>query len=196
MKLTLVVMTAGSEGKAIPIKLPQFLIGRDPHCQLRPASPLISNRHCALLMRGGSAHVRDFESTNGTFVNDARVRGQKELTDGDELRIGPLVFKVRLEIEAGDRRATPPPRRADEGVDDEEAAALLLSLQDDPDPSAAGKGLDSEGVPTGSTVMDMPAVPAPDDNDEKKAAAKKTEIGDTSQAASTLLQKYLRRKKK
>jgi hypothetical protein len=45
MKLSLIVLTPGKmEGKTIPIRLPQFLIGRDPQCHLRSASSLISKR--------------------------------------------------------------------------------------------------------------------------------------------------------
>ncbi len=69
MKLRLVVVGGVHDGKAIPITVPQFVIGRDPQCQLRPASPAISKRHCAVLVRGTQVFVRDFGSTNGTFVN-------------------------------------------------------------------------------------------------------------------------------
>src|SRR5206468_555445 len=65
MKLSLVVLSEGkAQGHTIPITLPQFIIGRDPQCQLRPPSPMISKRHCALLIKGGKAFVRDFGSTN------------------------------------------------------------------------------------------------------------------------------------
>ena len=74
MKLNLVVLTPGkTEGKAIPVTLSQFLIGRDPQCHLRPASAVISKRHCALLTRGEQVFLRDFDSTIGTFVNDQPV---------------------------------------------------------------------------------------------------------------------------
>src|SRR5689334_13828507 len=56
MKLSLAVLTPGRwEGKVIPITLAKFLIGRDPDCHLRPASPAISKRHCALVVRGTRA---------------------------------------------------------------------------------------------------------------------------------------------
>src|SRR5215467_6865446 len=98
MKLSLVVLTAGKqEGKILPIALSQFVIGRDPQCQLRPASALISKRHCALIQREGKAFVRDFDSTNGTFVNNEQVKGEIELHNGDQLKIGPLMFTVLLE---------------------------------------------------------------------------------------------------
>lgn len=98
MKLSLVVLTPGKgEGKVIPITLPQFLIGRDPQCHLRPASAMISKRHCALLVKGEQAFVRDFDSTNGTFVNDEPVKGEIELNHEDKLRAGPLLFSILLE---------------------------------------------------------------------------------------------------
>ena len=94
MKLSLVVMTAGkSKGQAIPVNLPQFIIGRDPQCNLRPASAVISKRHCAVLVKEGKVFVRDFDSTNGTFVNDVPVKGESPLKNEDVLKIGPLEFK-------------------------------------------------------------------------------------------------------
>src|ERR1700680_1138138 len=98
MKLSLLVLTAGKqEGKTLEIKLPQFLVGRDPQCHLRPASALISKRHCVLIQREEKAFIRDFDSTNGLSVNDEPVKGERELHDGDQLKIGPIEFKVRLE---------------------------------------------------------------------------------------------------
>src|SRR3954447_13728844 len=98
MKLSLLVLTTGKqEGKLLEIKLPQFLIGRDPQCHLRPASPLISKRHCALIQRDGKVFIRDFASTNGTFVNDQPIKGEVELHNDDTLKAGPLLFTVRIE---------------------------------------------------------------------------------------------------
>jgi len=113
MKLCLVVMTPGNkmEGKALEIKLAQFVVGRDPQCHLRPASPLISKRHCAILQRDGKVFVRDFGSTNGTFVNEEQVKGEVEVRHQDKLKIGPLLFTVRIEqdVPAVKKSLTPPP---------------------------------------------------------------------------------------
>src|ERR1044072_5165243 len=101
MKLGLLVMTPGKqEGKLLELKQPQFIIGRAPGCNLRPASPMISKRHCALLVRGEKAFIRDFGSTNGTYLNDERVEGEHELKNDDQLKVGPILFAVRLESSA------------------------------------------------------------------------------------------------
>jgi pSer/pThr/pTyr-binding forkhead associated (FHA) protein len=110
MKLSLVVLTPGKqEGKTLPIGLPQFLIGRDPQCHLRPASAAISKRHCALMQRDGKVFVRDFDSTNGTFVNDEPIKGEVEVHHDDRLRVGPLLFVVQIEASAPVNKPTPPP---------------------------------------------------------------------------------------
>ena len=158
MKLSLVVLTPGKgEGKVIPITLSPFVIGRDPQCHLRPASPIISKRHCALLTQGGKVSVRDFDSTNGTFVNGAQVQGEVPLRHDDRLQVGPLAFRVRLEAGVAVNQVTPlPPTRVPAADDEDDAAAtLLLGLHDGDAPPTGGLSLDSEGIPTGSTVMEM-----------------------------------------
>jgi pSer/pThr/pTyr-binding forkhead associated (FHA) protein len=204
MKLTLTVLTSGkSEGKTIPITLPQFVIGRDPECQLRPASALISKRHCAILTRGDRAFVQDFGSTNGTFVNDEPVQGERELRDQDQLKVGPLAFRVLLQRAAP---AKPKPAAAKppaEPSEDESVAAMLLSLGDDDSTSMDSRDVDEEGIPTGSTVMEAltPAAleAGPNSSAASKAgphkatAGKAASTGDTSSAAKAILDKYIRR---
>ncbi len=63
-------------------------IGRGMDCQLRPVSVLVSKKHCLLRKTAYSVFVTDLESTNGTFLNGARLNGSLELTDGDVLSLG------------------------------------------------------------------------------------------------------------
>jgi pSer/pThr/pTyr-binding forkhead associated (FHA) protein len=202
MKLNLVVLTPGKwEGKVIAITLPQFVIGRDAECQLRPASAVISKKHCAVLIRGTEVFVRDFESTNGTFVNSEKVVGERSIQNDDRLSIGPLLFKVQLEITTPVNKPTPvpPTRTPSKGEEDDAAAALLLSLSDD-STSGMGGAVDSQGIPTGSTVMEtvqLPAEAGAKENGQNGAAARekaaKTAAADTSVAAKAILDKYIRR---
>jgi predicted component of type VI protein secretion system len=128
MKLHLVVLVPGkSEGQAIPITSPQFFVGRDRHCQLRPSSPEISNRHCALVLRDGRAFLRDFDSTNGTFLNGQRIQGEMRLLDGDCLRVGPLTFLICIEPDQELKRARPATRMAAAAAKEDTAAQMLLA---------------------------------------------------------------------
>ncbi len=207
MKVSLTVLTDGKvSGKTIPITLSQFLIGRDPQCQLRPASAIISKRHCVILVKNGIVMVRDFDSTNGTFVNDEPVKGQREVHDGDQLRIGPLTFRLTVEGTPPVNKPTPPPPKPTEaGSEDDSVAAMLLALQDDGTGPTSGLK-DADGVPQGSTVMDIPPVPAgpsseaetpkeaaPGKPEQKKPEPVKQDAANTSSAAKAILDRYTRR---
>jgi pSer/pThr/pTyr-binding forkhead associated (FHA) protein len=207
MKLSLVVVGGVHEGKAIPITVPQFAIGRDPQCQLRPASPSISKRHCAIFTRGKQVFIRDFGSTNGTFVNGQLVEGEVALKDGDTIKAGPLDFKVALSMAAAPGKASPLPVPAaatvadavsdgetveltappSEGPSSDKLAALLL----DDDSPRAGSTLGPEDIPEGSTVMELPTPTKPG----AAPAAKKPVVatGNTSDAAAEILKRYQRR---
>jgi len=196
MNLALVVMTPGKlKGKPIPIALPRFVIGRDPQCHLRPASSVVSKRHCALLCRGERAFVNDFNSTNGTFLNDQPVQGEVELHDGDVLKVGPLTFAVRLEATRTpvDKPTPPPPKKEPATSEEDDIAAMLLSLQDDSD--SGSTGLSSE-VPEGSTVMDLQSPTAAGNHPAEAQKGKDQPAqppGDTSSAAKAILEKYWHR---
>jgi len=209
MKLSLVVLSEGkANGQAIPVTLSQFVIGRDPQCQLRPASAVISKRHCAVLQRGGRAFLRDFDSTNGTFVNEEPVKGERELKTGDEVKVGPLTFRVVIEGPVPVNKQTPPPKPAPvaaAGGDDDDVAKMLLDLADETPSATQHKGPD--GVPDGTTVMDIVSpfaqAEAGAQGEEKpadgkpaaKAPEKKKETGNSSEAAQAILQKYMRRQR-
>src|SRR5262245_32155865 len=165
MKLSLVVLTPGKgEGKVIPIALSQFLIGRDPQCHLRPASPVISKRHCALITRGEQAFVRDFDSTNGTFLNDHPIKGEVELPHGDRLKCGPLAFAVQIETGTSVSQPTPPPPlkvMAKPGTEQPNVPAVTVTLGSSDDEAIAqmllelgDEGTGTGEVPEGSTIMD------------------------------------------
>jgi predicted component of type VI protein secretion system len=101
MEAILVVRSGKRPGQEVRAAGPKFLIGRAEGCHLRPQSPEVSRRHCAILLGEGVAAVQDLKSRTGTFVNGQRVEGRRVLRPGDILKIGPLEFEVRLDIRIG-----------------------------------------------------------------------------------------------
>jgi len=101
MELTLKLLTGRSAGQEIKVKSAKFLIGCAEDCNLRPHSDLISRHHCAILQQQGACTVHDFGSKNGTVINGERVVGQRELRNGDALKIGNLEFEVQLTSRVG-----------------------------------------------------------------------------------------------
>ncbi len=97
MDLKLKVLEGKSAGQEIPVRGKKFFIGRAEDCHMRPGSDLISRHHCVLLVEDGYVGVRDFGSKNGTYINDERVTGERELKPGDRLSVGPLRFEVCMD---------------------------------------------------------------------------------------------------
>jgi hypothetical protein len=53
-----------------------------------------SARHARIEARGDGVWVQDLESTNGTFVNGARVAGAERMSPGDVVRVGETDLRV------------------------------------------------------------------------------------------------------
>jgi|GEM_PF-2197400 len=73
--------------KVYPIKKNEVLVGRHPESDLVLDDPLVSRRHCKILIKNDSIFIEDLNSTNGTFLNGKRV-SFSELKIGDEISIG------------------------------------------------------------------------------------------------------------
>jgi len=96
VSVKLLVRGGVNAGREIALPGPKFIVGRADDCHLRPNSDLVSRHHCVVLVDEDFVSVRDFGSKNGTHVNDERVVGECELTNGCILKIGPLEFDVRI----------------------------------------------------------------------------------------------------
>jgi len=91
-ELWLSVSAGAARGRLIAVSGPKFLIGRDPGCNLRLGSPMVSKLHAALLRRDDRFFLRDLGSTNGTILNGRSLRGgEAELHPGDRIQVGPIV---------------------------------------------------------------------------------------------------------
>ena len=107
MKLKLVVLAGAKEGLEIPLKKEKFLIGRAKECALRAGSEAISRQHCAITRHENGYTVKDLGSRNGTHVNDKRITEEVPLVAGNELRVGPLKFRVEVIAEKVAKETVP-----------------------------------------------------------------------------------------
>ena len=176
-------------GRVIPVSRSPFLIGRDPECYLRPSSSTVQLRHCAIRLRAGMVSIEDFDSTNGTLVNDRRIKGEIELLNGDRLTIGPLVLELRLEAGTPVNEATPiPPTKSSAEASADEAAAAVLLSTDGPGESPSRPGVKPR-VPLGDTeIIQLP----PADSRVSGSRSGGLPFG-SSGVAKELLKQYRRR---
>lgn len=86
-------------------------IGRDRSCALLLRDPGVSRRQCTIHRRGAELWLQDDESTNGTQVNGAFVRGEVQLRNEDRIQIGATSIRV-LDQPHVPRAPTPAPAPA------------------------------------------------------------------------------------
>jgi len=74
-------------------------IGRSTGADFIVDAALVSRVHCRLsALPTGELEVRDLESTNGTYVNGARVETAR-LASGDKLRVGRVELVATQEVD-------------------------------------------------------------------------------------------------
>lgn len=97
MNVSLMMVNAAGDAKELRIKRLPAIVGRGDDCDVRVPVASVSRKHCELFDDDDELLVRDAGSSNGTYVNREKVVGQHELSPGDLLAIGPLVFVVRID---------------------------------------------------------------------------------------------------
>jgi len=90
--------------KEIPLDKPRLTIGRKPDNDLVIDNPAVSGHHALIFSEGGVFFIEDLGSTNGTFVNDAKIQKEK-LKNSDRVAVGAHVLIYQDEIAPA---STPP----------------------------------------------------------------------------------------
>lgn len=70
-------------------------LGRATHVDLALDDVYVSDEHARIQLDGDGWVVRDLGSTNGTYLNGAKVARPTPLTAGDQLRLGKTRIEVR-----------------------------------------------------------------------------------------------------
>ena len=68
-------------------------IGRSRDADVQIEDRYASGIHARIFNRDARSYVEDMNSTNGTLLNEAELKGEAELLDGDVVRIGDTEFR-------------------------------------------------------------------------------------------------------
>ena len=109
MKARIIVVEGGKPGVVFPLPEPGTTIGRGDENHIRLRDPDVSRRHAAIHAKDNMWVIKDQGSTNGLFVNGARV-AHAVLKNRDKIGIGPfeLVFEAVADDAPWDGAAGPP----------------------------------------------------------------------------------------
>lgn len=90
----LVLHPPGAAPKVVPLGGHGVVLGRGANADVFVEDVYVSDEHAEVLADDGSWSIRDLGSTNGTFLNGAKVTRPTPLAVGDQVRVG----KTRLEV--------------------------------------------------------------------------------------------------
>jgi len=139
MEVRLVVERGAGSGHTFRMRSPEMLIGRKKGCGLRIPSASVSREHCRLELVEGFLTIEDLGSVNGTWLNGEPVSERQSVRPGDRLKVGPVLFVVEYELDAGaldrlraweDSRQAGAPAELD-FIEEEEPAELSLEPDED-----------------------------------------------------------------
>lgn len=82
-----------ADGKRIELGEAAVVVGRLPECDIALPDPNVSRRHIEVKRNGADFILKDLDSTNGTKVNGAWVRGGRKLNDGDQIELGATAIR-------------------------------------------------------------------------------------------------------
>jgi pSer/pThr/pTyr-binding forkhead associated (FHA) protein len=103
---SLEIVRGAFAGASFHIERPVCSIGRGEQSDVRLRDDSVSTAHATLLRKGDTWYVVDLRSVNGTFVDNYRVAGERELPTGATLRVGAVEMIFRSFI-AGVERPLP-----------------------------------------------------------------------------------------
>jgi hypothetical protein len=92
----LVVLSEGLTGRSYELKVDKTTVGRLDDNAFQIAEQSVSSHHCEVLLKGEEVHVKDLNSTNGTYINGEKI-SEQVLKPGQILRLGQI--EMRLEAD-------------------------------------------------------------------------------------------------
>ena len=82
--------------RSVEITSEPLVIGRGTDQDFHVPDPKVSRAHCEVRLVGGRVLVRDLGSTNGTYVDGARVSGARELPASSLLQVGSHALRHEI----------------------------------------------------------------------------------------------------
>ena len=70
----------------------RVVIGRAVENEIVVTSKRISREHACVRREGWRVLLEDLGSTNGTYLNGERIHSPRQLRDGDQIKVGDVVF--------------------------------------------------------------------------------------------------------
>lgn len=77
----------------------ELTFGRQPNRDIVLSSNLVSREHGCFLLEDGELYIKDYSSSNGTYINAKKIQPNKyiKVQSGDTIKIGPFTFVINFD---------------------------------------------------------------------------------------------------
>lgn len=97
-RAVLVVLSPTQIGLTVVLDKPETVIGREGGCDLVLDDRRVSGEHSRITAsREDGFTIVDLDSTNGTYVNNRRIKKPEALSYGDRIVVGDTILRFFLE---------------------------------------------------------------------------------------------------
>ena len=105
--------------KVVPLNKDRMTLGRRPYNDIVVDNLAVSGEHAALQVIGHDYFIEDLNSTNGTYINEQKIKRQI-LKNGDTIEIGKYAIRY-VQDGAGSQAATSNNANASRNANDEKS---------------------------------------------------------------------------
>jgi NADPH-dependent 2,4-dienoyl-CoA reductase/sulfur reductase-like enzyme/CRP-like cAMP-binding protein/pSer/pThr/pTyr-binding forkhead associated (FHA) protein/Fe-S-cluster-containing hydrogenase component 2 len=118
---SLILLMKNAEPRILPLAPDQLVnkrltMGRDKNCAIVLQDTAASRKHAELFTAPDGLYIRDFNSSNGVFVNKVRINNPYHLSRGDRIVIGNTLIYCSLPQKQAVREHNQPDPYNNEGV--------------------------------------------------------------------------------
>ncbi len=98
IRAVLLILSGNFLGKSFILNRSLTIIGRDQDCDIQIDDPLISKKHCKIIInQDGHFQIEDLDSKNSTYLNGKIIKKPVIMNYGDRIIIGDTILRFFYE---------------------------------------------------------------------------------------------------
>ena len=91
----LAIFEGNLQGEAFPLYQGRNIIGSSSQCHIQVPDEEVQEQHLSIRFAKEKSLLTDLDTESGTFLNGKRTY-RSELKDGDKIKIGKAVFRIKM----------------------------------------------------------------------------------------------------
>ncbi len=140
--MELVLIQEDGSRRSFPLNSSEVQIGRSSKNDISFTEKSVSRKHCKLSQNGENWLIEDLSSTNGTYVNGAKVEKEK-LKGGEKIKLGRLELELSVKKDS-EKKPKEEVKKSEEPKTPEPSEETETELESEEEVELSEEDLDEE----------------------------------------------------